>query len=82
MLSCGIRAKSHDVIITVYPRRTRSANASAKAAAGKGLEEGREIKELQERESIIIYVNVRILTEAPFSTPKSEPMGIDFFLRF
>ena len=82
MLSCGIRAKSHDVISTGYPRRTRSANASAKAAAGKGLEEGREIKELQERESIIIYVNVRILTEAPLSTPKSEPMGIDFFLRF
>lgn len=82
MLSCGIRAKSHDVIITGYPWRTCSANASAKAAAGKGLEEGREIKELQERESIIIYVNVRILTEAPLSTPKSEPMGIDFFLRF
>ena len=82
MLSCGVRAKSHNVIITGYPWRTCSANASAKAAAGKGLEEGREIKELQERESIIIYVNVRILTEAPFSTPKSEPMGIGFFLRF
>ena len=70
------------MIITGYPWRTCSANASAKAAAGKGLEEGREIKELQERESIIIYVNVRILTEAPFSTPKSESMGIGFFLRF